>query len=52
MDRTLIEKDLIFCGFYICESPLKPDTKQHIATLMASNFPVNHLILGHNDYGR
>ena len=27
IQREQAEKDLIFCGFYICESPLKSDTK-------------------------
>ena len=31
--REDVEKDLVFCGFFICESPLKRDTKLQIDLL-------------------
>ena len=33
LDRHEAEKDLVFAGFYICESPLKPDSKHCIEIL-------------------
>jgi cation-transporting ATPase 13A1 len=33
VDRSAVEKDLIFCGFYICDSPLKRDSAKHIKIL-------------------
>lgn len=33
VEREELECDLIFCGFYICTSPLKNDTAEEIKKL-------------------
>ena len=36
----MAECDLKFCGFFICNSPLKPDTYKNIQNLQKANYKI------------
>lgn len=40
LERTAVEKDLEFAGFFICDSPLKRDTARIINILKEADYKI------------
>jgi cation-transporting ATPase 13A1 len=40
IERNVVENNLTFCGFYICDSPLKRDSAKHIKILKEAAYQI------------